>query len=329
MTVSDRDRTARSRLVGVGMVKNEADVVETSIRHNLRFLDEMIVLDHDSTDATPTILSSLVDEGLPLKLTRLSKATASFKQSECITFLANAAFARHGADIVFPIDADEYIRCESRAVLDDDIADCADDVMHLRWQTYVDNDSGETDILRRMRWRVETRRQAPPKIALRRPKQVPGNWKIGPGNHLLYTQENAKTEWTNGTKLPNVTLAHTPVRSREQLIAKALIGWLSNRLAIGKEEAESTRFGWHWRELFRRIVAGDDITSKDLLMYTVNAYAMDRVYQAGDEDLFTLVEELIATSVELRYTTHVPIDPLRALANWTSLLIDELQRQPV
>ena len=158
MTVSDRDRTARSRLVGVGMVKNEADVVETSIRHNLRFLDEMIVLDHDSTDATPTILSSLVDEGLPLKL---------------------------------------------------------------------------------------------------------------------------------------------------------------------------TRFGWHWRELFRRIVAGDDITSKDLLMYTVNAYAMDRVYQAGDEDLFTLVEELIATPVELRYTTHVPIDPLRALANWTSLLIDELQRQPV
>ncbi len=327
MTTPEKERKVSLHLIGVSMVKNEADVIETSIRHNLRFLDAMIVLDHDSTDATSAILSSLVDEGLPLKLTRLSEATASFKQSECTTFLAHTAFARHDADIVFPIDADEFIRCGSRTVLDDDIAACADDVMHLRWQTYVDNNSGETDILRRMRWRVETRRQPPPKIALRRPKH--GNWKIGPGNHLLYTQEQATTDWTNGSQLPNVTLAHTPVRSREQLFTKALIGWLSNRLAVGKDEAETTRFGWHWRELYRRIVAGDELTPSDLLMYTVNAYAMDRAYREGDEDLFTLVEEAIAAPVQLRYTTHTPIDPLRALANWTSSLIDELQRRSV
>jgi hypothetical protein len=316
-----------SCLVGVSMVKNEADIIETSIRHNLRFLDAMFVLDHDSTDATSAILSSLVDEGLPLKLTRLSKATASFNQSECITFLARSAFERHGADIVFPIDADEFIRCESRAALDADITSCADDVMHLRWQTYVDKDSGETDLLRRMHWRVETRRHAPPKIAVRLPKHNPAHWKIGPGNHLLYTQESGETHWTNGTRLPNVTLAHVPVRSREQLLGKALIGWLSNRLALGTE-AETTRFGWHWRELYRRFTGGDDITSRDLLMFAVNAYAMDRPYQEGDDALFTLVEEAIAAPVELRYTTHASIDPLRALANWTSLLIDEIQRSP-
>ena len=35
------------------MVRNEADIVEAFVRHNLRVLDAMLVVDHGSTDATP------------------------------------------------------------------------------------------------------------------------------------------------------------------------------------------------------------------------------------------------------------------------------------
>jgi len=58
------------RVVGFTLVRNEEDVIEASIRHNLRSLDAITVVDHGSDDATPQILASLVREGLPVEVRR-------------------------------------------------------------------------------------------------------------------------------------------------------------------------------------------------------------------------------------------------------------------
>ena len=55
------------RLWGVAMVRNEADVIEAFVRHNLCVLDGLAIVDHGSFDGTAEILANLRREGLPLQ----------------------------------------------------------------------------------------------------------------------------------------------------------------------------------------------------------------------------------------------------------------------
>ena len=57
-----------NKIVSVSMVKNEADVIESFVRHACTFVDEMYICDHKSTDGTLEILKSLQSEGLPIKI---------------------------------------------------------------------------------------------------------------------------------------------------------------------------------------------------------------------------------------------------------------------
>ncbi len=54
--------------LGIAMVKNEADVIEAFVRHNLAFMDALVIIDNDSVDGTREILVQLIQEGLPLVL---------------------------------------------------------------------------------------------------------------------------------------------------------------------------------------------------------------------------------------------------------------------
>ena len=58
------------------MVRNEADIVEAFVRHNLTVLDGMAIVDHGSIDATLSILTSLVqscDAGAGCRISALMK----------------------------------------------------------------------------------------------------------------------------------------------------------------------------------------------------------------------------------------------------------------
>lgn len=51
-------------------LRTEEDIVEAFVRHNLTILDGMLVVDHNSTDRTPAILTALCAERLPLVVKR-------------------------------------------------------------------------------------------------------------------------------------------------------------------------------------------------------------------------------------------------------------------
>jgi hypothetical protein len=57
------------RLIGAAQVRNEADIIEAFVRHNLSRLDGLLIIDHRSDDRTRDILAALAREGLPLALT--------------------------------------------------------------------------------------------------------------------------------------------------------------------------------------------------------------------------------------------------------------------
>ncbi|ABG49547.1 Tetratricopeptide TPR_2 [Trichodesmium erythraeum IMS101] len=53
-------------VVGISMIKNEEDVLETFIRHNLNYLDFLVLADNGSTDNSRKIINKLIQEGFNL-----------------------------------------------------------------------------------------------------------------------------------------------------------------------------------------------------------------------------------------------------------------------
>ncbi|NJK93350.1 MAG: glycosyltransferase family 2 protein [Blastochloris sp.] len=98
------------KFIGVACVKNESDVIEAFVRHNLVYLNKLILLDHGSTDATPAILQSLQQEGLPLEVIR--DDSLGKLQGPKMTRLMQQA-ARDGADWILLLDGDEFILTDS------------------------------------------------------------------------------------------------------------------------------------------------------------------------------------------------------------------------
>src|SRR5205085_7118886 len=127
------------KLCGVMMVRNEADIIEASVRHNLGSFDQLLVVDHGSFDGTSDILRQLAAELPALEV--ISDPSIAFQQSSRITQLTRRLFAHDGADFVFPLDGDEFLKVPSRTMLDT-VLQQLPAAMHalLHWQTYVPDD---------------------------------------------------------------------------------------------------------------------------------------------------------------------------------------------
>ena len=95
-----------NKIAAVSMIKNEADIVESFARHVLKIADLLIVTDHNSTDKTRQILESLQSEGLPIIIQTFDKI--ELLHEEIINSMVEQAIELE-ADIVIPIDADEFL----------------------------------------------------------------------------------------------------------------------------------------------------------------------------------------------------------------------------
>jgi glycosyltransferase involved in cell wall biosynthesis len=89
---------------GVGVVRNEVDIIALSVRVLLeQGIDRILILDNGSTDGTVDLLADLA-RACPLDW---SASTNAFRQDQLLTRLAQRAYLR-GADWVLPFDADEF-----------------------------------------------------------------------------------------------------------------------------------------------------------------------------------------------------------------------------
>ena len=97
----------KRKIVAITMVKNEMDIIESFVRHTLGFADLLIVADHKSTDRTREILEALRAEGLPILVGDVEEAR--HVQAETMTRLLWMAADTYQADIVLPLDTDEFL----------------------------------------------------------------------------------------------------------------------------------------------------------------------------------------------------------------------------
>ncbi len=90
-------------VIGITMIRDEADILPATLGQMLRNVDHVIVADNGSTDGTREYLDSLADE----RVTVLDEPRVGYFQSERMTELARRA-AEMGAEWVVPWDADEW-----------------------------------------------------------------------------------------------------------------------------------------------------------------------------------------------------------------------------
>lgn len=221
-------------VAAISMVKDEADVVERTVRHMLGQVDLVIVADNGSTDGTYELLQGIRHRNLIV----LRDDEVGYYQSQKMTALAVEAAELYAAWVV-PFDADEvWYSPHGRigTILDALPASVATAPARLFDHVPTANDPGGHPF-DAIGWRRPD--PAPlPKVAARTRLPVT----IEQGNH-------AATFATETADPDLLVVRHYPYRSAEQMVRKACNG-AAAYAATDLPEHE----GQHWRD-YGRIVA--------------------------------------------------------------------------
>ena len=215
------------RVAAVGMVKDEADIIEPVVRHMVGQVDTVLVADNGSTDGTREIL-----HGLPVPVTVVDDPEPGYYQSEKMTRLAALA-AEQGAEWVVPFDADEWWYSPFGRITD--VLNGLDEYHIVTAPLYdhvaTGSDPGTGDPVTRMGWR---RHDPAPlaKVACRAMSAVV----IEQGNHGAHYPP-ART--VDG----QLVVRHFPYRSVEQFVRKVRNG----AAAYAATDLPDDR-GAHWRQ---------------------------------------------------------------------------------
>jgi hypothetical protein len=239
-------------IVGVSVVRNEADILALTIRHHLREgLDLALIADNDSDDGTRVVLRRLAAHDRRI---RWFRASGEFHQADMATELAQSA-RELGALWIVPFDADEFWHAPGgllRAV-----AGRPEAALEVQVVNYVQRREQhvlEPDSLLRIDRRIAQPLGPPGSPDMVEAEQIsliemryPTKWisragrelEIGPGNHTV-----RGTAGPTGAA-PAIRCLHVPLRARDLLHQKAAHG---RRLdAAGYEPLH----GWHVRRIGR------------------------------------------------------------------------------
>jgi SAM-dependent methyltransferase len=263
--------------LGIAMVKNEADVIEAFVRHNLSFMDALAIVDNDSIDGTREILVELQRQGLRVIL--FDDPVVGHFQAEIVTAVYRRVVPQFKPRFVFLLDADEFVVANREALYDQLRALNPGTEAQYAWRTYIPAPTGPeggdaADPLRSIVHRklVEDQRWWKP-VVVTSPK-IDTRLKVKQGNHGVRCAGRPLRK----VKLKDAAIAHFPVRSVDQFTSKILIGWIANlernryRLDVGH--------AIHWKKVYERIVRGPAFTAADLTEEALRyAQLADRAYE--------------------------------------------------
>jgi len=286
------------KIIAITMVKNEMDVIESFVRHTLSFADELIVCDHQSSDATREILEKLRIEGLPIEIQ--TEYRAAHVQEEVMSRLLLVA-ANRGADLIVPLDADEFLlpreRGSARAVLE---SLSTDDVYRVQWRLLAPVGGDEkTFLLQRplcsQRGFDQGRKCIVGGALARRLRP-----QITEGNHTIFVSDAAGRH-TIPDEPCELYLAHFFWRSTEQWRSKALVTWVN----IAAQFSVDAYPAGGYLNYALQVLAGKGKTLHDVIPDAVPCNLMG-----------------YAEPQTLRYSGEAQIDVLRNLAAASTVLAE-------
>lgn len=126
------------KIISITMVNNESEIIESFIRYNYNFLDEMVIIDNGCTDNTIKIINKLISEGFAITI--YDESLSAYDQFRIDNKYLNLIINEKNPDIIIPLDADEFIASDDqnpRVILENlDL----NKIYYVNWRWYVLND---------------------------------------------------------------------------------------------------------------------------------------------------------------------------------------------
>lgn len=254
VTPKARPEVAQPRTGVVAMVKNEGDIIQFFAAHLLKFFDEIVFVDHQSSDSTKAVIEDLAERHA--NVTRYSLAEPAYIQDVVSNFVVADCEALKSVDWVMFLDADEFLPFRSR----DEFAAFlkeheAHPVISFRWKNIIPVDywSYRVDDLADREFYVPSKPSPFKKIAFQPGKMGGAKYWINQGNHSISRIKGMDPLPDRET---SAILFHLPIRSSNQLAIKlnqgALSNLLRNRTTRGVE-------GQHWFRILQSMKSAEEI----------------------------------------------------------------------
>jgi hypothetical protein len=297
------------RIISLSMVKNEQDIIEPFIRHNARYLDYMVILDNASVDETRRIAFDCARE---LKKVIIGDSDEfAYNQPERMTGLLRHSQSFFLADFVLLLDADEFISAKDRKALERALSAVPPGGAGLMpWRTFVhvpgENGRSQEDPPRFIRYRRAVETPLFHKVVLRLDRTYRSELEIEAGNHAIRTMSG---EPVPVVPLDDLPLLHFPLRSRGQVIAKAVVGWMAH--TARNPNARQEGLGYQWRDTFDRIAAGSALLTEADFCQMSMRYAQERAEIEWSKDV---VAEDPPSDYVRRYSTGSFAEPIALIA---------------
>ena len=293
-----------NKIIAVSLVADSADIIESFVRHTLTYADEMLVVDHAAADGTGEVLRALQEEGLPLCIERYE--AAKLCHDEIMTDLMHRAFDEHGADIVVPVDADEFLVTEDaakpcRAVLSRLRTNMTFYAWHWMYELEEpEKDAGEFLLSRPLR---RKKRHEPMQKAIIGREAALTYPLLAQGTHYLYRMEGEERVPAPALPISFLHFAHFQWRGALHTAVKVLNGWIGNAAKYSVHTARCS----YWKEHFDTVFEGGEPPVA--------------LSPAESEKVQNLV--LPQGRIELRYTKRSTFSPLQSLMRLSEQLAQD------
>jgi hypothetical protein len=300
------------KLVTISTIRNESDILEAFVRYHLQIVDWMIIINHRSNDSSMHILQSLKKEGLPIELTE--ETSLELQQGPFLTRIMKKAVKDYDADWVIPLDADEFLAVSGDGHIHEVMQKLpSDKVVKVPWRTYVPLPSDnfqEPNILKRIQHFRSRENQNLRKIMIPRILAMKKYGLIAAGNHGFVRESFRKQKELPYVHMDQLVLAHFPVRSSQQIMTKAFVGWLA---CLAKPNRLPTE-NYHLKMLYDRFKSGSEISLEELTSMALEYATTSSADAITRKDIVhrPLVPE--TGELTLRYTDSFTANPLPVLA---------------
>jgi Glycosyl transferase family 2 len=280
------------RLVTTTTLRNEADILETFVRHHAALADRMIVTCHFCQDDSTELARELQREGLPLDVRELPDPI--YEEAKFNTDVFDEAASTYDPEWILPLDADEFLVCGDvpslDAALDRLPRHLPTRVLLKAYVPTLDDDEAEPNVLRRI-----TNRSAAvfgSKVIVPRDLRRGRRIGIAQGHHHVYERKT-------GRAIPHVdtdavVIAHFPIRSSAQYRRRILGGWPAARAAPEFRQGSSI----HWEHAYRQLAS--ETPTRERFMEIARTY---NVPGGADEPL---VHDPVESAFEIRYPQKAP-----------------------
>ncbi len=300
------------KLIVISTIRNESDILEIFVRYHLQIVDHMIIVNHRSVDSSLDILRKIEREGLPITIADVKDL--EHQQGAVLTQYLKKAVRDYNADWVIPLDADEFLAVNGKGSAREVMEKLPrDKVVKVLWRTYVPLPSDnyqEPNVLKRIQNYRRTENQGIRKVMIPRTMAMKKNGFIAAGNHGFVWETFRRQKEFPFVNTELLAFAHFPVRSSQQIITKAFVGWLACLSKPNKEPTEA----YHLKLLYDRFKDGGQISSEELTSIALGYATAAANSTVTKNDLVHKPLMPEKGDLVLRYTDTHTANPLPILA---------------